>query len=55
MAESHRQHSVLEQRVDGGGLAAARAAEEDRLEVAAAAAGHLQDRRDLLSVGTQPE
>ena len=50
MSESHGQHSVLEQRVDGGGLAAARAAEEDRLEVAPA--GHLQDRRQLLAVGT---
>ena len=54
MAESHGQHPVLEQRVDGGGLAAARAAEEDRLEVTAAA-GHLKDRCYLLSVGTQPE
>ena len=52
MAESHGQHSVLEQCVDGGRLAAACATEEDGLEVAPPA--HLQDRSQLLSVGTQP-
>ena len=52
MTESHGEHSVLEEGVDGGGLSAAGAAEEDGLEVAAAR--HLKDCRELLSVATQP-
>ena len=52
MTESHGEHSVLEEGVDGGGLPAAGAAEEDGLQVAAA--NHLQDRGELLSVLTQP-
>ena len=52
MTESHGEHPVLEEGVDGGGLSAASAAEEDGLEVAAAR--HLQDRRELLSVAAKP-